>query len=460
MKSMLKLVRRFVLILIMSLVGLLVLNIVLLITFTHDDVSNAGGWTAAEELSEALTETVPGEFVLSKEGEELLARRRAWAILIEDGTGDVIWHSENLPSEIPLHYSAADISWCSLGYIRDFPTTTGAHGDDLIILGHPKDMYWKEMKNTWSYRLIANIPKIFICVLGINCFFVILIYVFATSGILRQIKPIVNGIAALPDGGEVYIHEKGLLSDLAAAINRASELLCMQERALRKKENARVSWISGVSHDIRTPLSMVMGYAGQLEEDASLSEENQKKAGIIRLQSLRMKNLVNDLNLASKLEYNMQPLKKESVNLVAVVRKMVVDFMNTDLDEKYQVKWSTPKELTACMIEGDEALLSRAVQNLLTNAQVHNPDGCCIEVTVFDDGEGVHIRIEDDGIGVAEKQMEALESMPHYLMTDGETKEPRHGLGLMIVKQIVAVHNGTVTFGHGKYGGFAVEISL
>lgn len=87
---------------------------------------------------------------------------------------------------------------------------------------------------------------------------------------------------------------------------------------MQKKETARANWISGVSHDIRTPLSMVMGYAGQIEENEALPEADRKKARIIRQQSIKMKNLINDLNLASKLEYNMQPINPVPVNLVAV----------------------------------------------------------------------------------------------------------------------------------------------
>ena len=72
---------------------------------------------------------------------------------------------------------------------------------------------------------------------------------------------------------EVYIPEKGLMSQLAASINRVSEKLKTQNYALRKKETARANWIAGVSHDIRTPLSMVMGHASTLEEDTGLPEE-------------------------------------------------------------------------------------------------------------------------------------------------------------------------------------------
>lgn len=458
MKNTLKLIRRFVLILILSLVGLVALNIVLLITFTYNSVNNSGGWAAAEKLAGFLTESEPGGFMLLEEGQQLLEQRQAWAILIDDGTGDVIWSSDNLPEDIPLHYSIADISWDTRGYVVGYPTTTAARGDDLIIMGHPKNMYWKHMWNTWDYQLIANTPKMLVITLLVNLFFVILIYIIATSGMLRQVKPIVRGIETLPDGENVYIKETGLLSELTAAINRVSKKLRVQERALQRKESVRANWIAGVSHDIRTPLSMVMGYAGQLEDDPSLSEDNRNKAKIIRLQSVRMKNLVNDLNLSSKLEYNMQPMELKQVNLVSVARQVAADFMNMDLDEKYSISWDTDEAMTSCMLMGDKNLLLRAVNNLMNNAQVHNPDGCHISIRVFKNDAGAHIVVEDDGVGVTDEQLEKLENTPHYIMSDDSTREPCHGLGLLIVRQIAAVHKGDVTFRGRKGGGFAVDI--
>lgn len=458
MKSTFKLIRRFVFILMLSLLGLAVLNLVLLIAFTYNNVNNSGGWTAAEDLAALLEEAGEGAFILPKEGQQLLEQRQAWAILVEDGSGDVIWFSDNLPEDIPLHYSIADISWDTRGYIMGYPTTTAAKEDDLVIMGHPKNRYWKHLWNTWDYQLIASTPRMLAITLLVNLFFVILIYSIATSGVLRQVKPIINGIEALPDGEDIYIRERGLLSDLAGAINRVSEKLRAQERALQKKESARADWISGVSHDIRTPLSMVMGYAGQMEEDSALSEENRNKAGIIRLQSVRIKNLVNDLNLSSKLEYNMQPLKQAPVNLVSIVRQAAVDFMNMDLEEKYPVSWDTDEDMQVCMMEGDRELLLRAVHNIMTNAQVHNPEGCHISVCVSEDNTGAYILIKDDGVGVTEEQLERLKNTPHYIMSDGSTKEPRHSLGLLIVRQIAAAHNGTVSFGSGKNGGFEADI--
>lgn len=464
MRSIFKLVRRFVATLMLSLLILLVLNIILFLGMASVGLDSVGGWTAAETVSSELAEDGQGGYTLKEAGRAELEKRGAWAILIDDAAGDVVWHSENLPPEIPLHYSISEIGSGVRGYIRDYPTTSASRGEDLVILGFPKTTYWKLLNNTYDYQLIAGLPRTAILVVAVNLLCVILIYLTATSGVLRSIHPIVSGIESLPegtaDGERVYVREKGLLQDLARAINRSSERLARQGRELRRKETARANWISGVSHDIRTPLSVVMGYAGQLAEDEALPEEARQKARMICRQSVRMKNLVNDLNLASKLEYNMQPLKPEPVSLTAVARRAAADLINGDAAGTYEVicQWETEGE--PCLVMGDKGLLERAAANLLANAQVHNPHGCRIWVRVRAEGEKAVLEVEDDGTGIAPQELIRLRETPHYMMNDGNVKEPRHGLGLLIVRQIAAAHQGEAFFDHGSCGGFLARLSF
>lgn len=459
-KSILKLVSRFVMIIVCSLLVLFVLNICLFIGVSFQGMASGGGWQATEELTAELQENGDGTYFVSERGKQILAERDAWAVLVQDGTGDVVWYSENLPAEIPLHYTAAQISADTLGYIEDYPTTTAARENDLLIMGHPKETYWKSMWNTYDLSLIKNLPRNAVMIFLVNLLVVFLIYAFSTSGIVRYIRPLIRGIEALPEE-RVYVREKGLFTDLAHSVNEASEKLKIQEQELKKKERARANWISGVSHDIRTPLSMVMGYAAQMEDDAELPDEARKRAQMIRLQSVKMKNLVNDLNLASKLEYQMQPLHMERISLAAVVRQTVAEFANLDFEEKYPICFEAKEGSGRGMIRGDKDLLCRAIGNILTNSQVHNPDGCGIMVET-DAGDGAFvIRLEDDGIGIGEEELRKLQSTPHYMMSDGGVEEPRHGLGLLIVRQIVAAHGGTVLLDHGRQkekGGFAVEM--
>ena len=174
----------------------------------------------------------------------------------------MIWHSANLPGEIPLHYSAAEIAASSRGYIEDFPTTTAPKGDDLLVLGFPKDTYWKLMWNTFDYSMIVNLPKTLLLVLSVNLAAVVLIYFLATSGFLRSMRPIIRGIESLPEESGTYVKSRGLLSELAESINRASEKLRMQERELRRRENARADWISAclTISARRCPWSWVRGF--------------------------------------------------------------------------------------------------------------------------------------------------------------------------------------------------------
>lgn len=243
-------------------------------------------------------------------------------------------------------------------------------------------------------------------------------------------------------------------------INHTSDILQEQREQLRKKETARANWIAGVSHDIRTPLSMVMGYAGQLESSDNLTEAEQKKAAVIVKQSKRMKNLINDLNLASKLEYNMQPLMKKQENAVAVVRQVVVDFMNMDIDDKFPIEWKMNDELITCSINADKDLLKRAISNLIQNSINHNENGCTIFVSLATNNGNCIICVEDNGIGASDEQIEKLNNAPHYMVCDTNTTEQRHGLGLLIVKQIMDAHNGTVLIDHSVYGGFKVVLTI
>lgn len=459
MSSIFKLIRRFVIVLTMATLILVVLNLVLLFVFARNQIGNGSPWKTAEAVSAALTQE--GEvYALSDEGRQLLEQAGAWAILVDDGSGQVVWSSDGLPAEVPLQYSVADLAWAIRGYIADYPTTAAEHGDNLLLLGHPKTALWKLMWNSFDYQLIANAPKMILIFLLANIAALLVIYLVVVSGILRPIRPLIRGIQALPEGQEVYVKERGLFSSLAKSVNRASEKLRTQEYELKKKDAARANWIAGISHDIRTPLSMVMGYAGQLEEDSSIPAEGRKKAGIIRLQSLRMKNLVNDLNFASKLEYNVQPLHRRQVNAVALAREIAVDFLNMDAEGLYPIDWATDENLAACMVDGDPDLLKRALSNLILNAQVHNPDGCTVTLAVKQAGGMCRITVADNGVGVTDPQLESLRNTPHYMFNDSGTGEQRHGLGLLIVRQIAQAHGGNVAFSHAPQGGFMVTISL
>ena len=115
MKSVLKLMKRFFLILLCSGLILLVLNLGLLIYLTYGSVSNAGGWASTSELTGELLENESGGYILTEKGQGILEQYQAWGLLIQDGTGEVLWHSENLQKK----------SHCIIQFQKSLPLLLG-----------------------------------------------------------------------------------------------------------------------------------------------------------------------------------------------------------------------------------------------------------------------------------------------------------------------------------------------
>ena len=459
MKSIPKLIRRFVGILTLSIILFVILNVAFFAIVFVRNTSTFSPWDMADNAAAALQLTDDG-YSISDDVMVELKEENAWAILINNDTRQVVWQTDNLPNNVPMQYTLSDIAELTRGYVDGYPTFTGKAENGLMVLGYPKDRFWKHTRASWDYNFIANLPKNTIIILVINTVLIFLIYVAANSKLLRSIRPITNGIQDLSSGSPVCIKENGVLFELAEKINKTSEILQKQAEQLRKKETARANWIAGVSHDVRTPLSMIMGYAGQLENSKNLSEVERKKAAVIVKQSNRMKDLINDLNLASKLEYDMQPLTMKQENAISIIRQIIVDFMNMNIDDKFPIEWKTADILSACYINADKDLLKRAISNLIQNSINHNENGCVIYVSVDDGNNACKICIEDSGIGASDEQIDRLNNTPHYMICDTNTTEQRHGLGLLIVKQIIKGHNGEIIIDHSEYGGFKVVLTI
>ena len=197
MKDITKLIRRFVGILLLSTILVIVLNIIILAVISTSQTANGRPWTTAKKTAEALQETETG-YILSGDISDQLNRENAWAIYIDNDTLEVKWHTENLPDTVPLQYTISDIASLTRGYIDGYPNYTGESENGLVFVGYPKDRYWKHMYPSWYYNFIKNAPYTVLIVIGVNIFLIFLIYIIANSKLLKSVKPITNGIKALP----------------------------------------------------------------------------------------------------------------------------------------------------------------------------------------------------------------------------------------------------------------------
>lgn len=450
MKGMMKILSRYVLSAAGIAIILLVVNFGSLVVLIIQSGQDARKDFSISQLSESLT-SENGAYVLPEMSRNAIETQHQWAMLIDNG-GNVIW-SMALPDDVPKSYTLSDVAGFTRWYLNDYPVTVWRRTDGLFALGCEKGSMWKynmQEPQTVMDNILAWIPAVLI----LNGFIAVLLALLCGLRLLRSLKPLAKGIEDMAENRPVELSTKGLLGTLASGINRTSEKLMTQEAALEKRDNARTTWIAGVSHDIRTPLSVVMGYASKLEEDPELPPAKREQAYVIRSQSERIKALVSDLNLASKLEYDMQPLHKTAISLAALLRNVVAAFLNGGLPVVYSINLKINENSQNTIVEGDKELLKRAVSNLIGNSVKHNPDGCAIKVSLSRDGTVCNLSVSDNGTGFRRDTLENLKT------PQGPLELQNHGLGLTIVRQIIKVHGWTTEFHNLPQGGCEAVLSL
>lgn len=399
-----------------------------------------------EMAAESITQTG-----ISEEAKQKLRQNHIWAMYLNQD-GLPFW-SLDLPDGVPESYTIQDVALFSKGYIADYPVFVRNTDDGLLVLGYPKDSYTKLTSNYYSIQFIKKLQFFVTRMLAIDLLLLFLAYYFSKRAIIKNTGPIVAAIETLSDGNPVSLHVSGELSKVADSVNKASQILSRQNEA-------RANWISGVSHDIRTPLSMIMGYAERIAGDQSASSSIKEQAEIVRKQSVKIKELVQDLNLVSQLEYEMQPLHKEPVRLSKLIRSYVANLLNVGVYEAYPLNIEITPEAETEVLECDARLISRAINNLVQNSIKHNPQGCEIKLILEKADNFLLLTVEDNGVGLSPEKLQELEEKPHYMESTDERLDLRHGLGLLIVRQVAKAHNGTMTIKSPKGGGFKTVLSF
>lgn len=403
------------------------------ITF-QNVITNDYGDTSPQNMLEEIASgsTVKG---ISDDARRKLESAHIWAMFLnQDGTR--VW-TVHTPEEIPGDYTIQDVALFSKGYLNDYPVFVWNTEDGLLVLGYPKGSYTKLTSNYFSIRSIQTLPIFIIGMLAADFLFLFLTYFFSKRKIIRSTEPIIDSIEKLSDGKPVSLSVDGDLSEVAGSINKASLLLSRQNEA-------RANWISGVSHDIRTPLSMILGYAERIAGNKTINGSVKEQAEIMKQQSIKIKDLVQDLNLVSQLEYEMQPLHKEPVRLSKLLRSYAVELLNCKLSDSYSVEVKIRPSAENTMLECDSRLILRAINNLVQNSIKHNPQGCKIMLALDSSETAMILVVEDNGIGLSPEKLQELEEKPHYMESTDERLDLRHGLGLILVRQIVEVHAGTM----------------
>jgi len=255
--------------------------------------------------------------------------------------------------------------------------------------------------------------------------------------------------------------------EMIASIETLSQSLKESEEKKRQLDKAREEWVAGVSHDMKTPLSSVKGYADLLSSGQYDFSEKQtiEYARIISEKAAYMEDLIEDLNLTFRLSNHALPIEFKPQNIVELVRRSVIDLMNSDLCDDININFKNYEEETI-LYPVDQNWFKRAIDNLLSNAAVHNVTGTTVSVQVKQlsndscNFSSVEIVIEDNGKGM-DAQMQKHLFDRYYRGTSTKCNVVKSsGLGTAIAKQLIEAHDGTISVQSELYKGTRFRIQL
>ena len=210
-----------------------------------------------------------------------------------------------------------------------------------------------------------------------------------------------------------------------------------------KLEQMRRDFVANVSHELRTPLTVVNGFLETLSEDGGVDypADLARSLLLMQQQTHRMLSIVEDLLLLSRLENDQSAPSQDVVRIpamLAVLREAVEPLLEQK-DQQLQIE--AEPEL---FIHGAEKELYSAFSNLVTNAIRYTPPGGLIQVRWFQDGNGCHFEVQDNGIGIAPQHIPRLTER-FYRADAGRSREVGGtGLGLAIVKHVLSRHGAVL----------------
>ena len=300
--------------------------------------------------------------------------------------------------------------------------------------------YAEKMENGQVLRVakeVGSMWQFFMKILPVLFFeFVIAIVVcFVVSKMLakRLVEPIENLAQNLDEDTEIETY---------AEIKPFLDKIHSQHKALKKSANLRQDFTANVSHELKTPLASISGYAELIETGMAKEDDIQRFAGEIHKSSIRLLSLINDIIELSELDVMDGEMSTTDINLTEEALNCVNMLqMNAS---KHGVTITFDKKSDDCVIKANKDMIQEVIFNLCDNAIRYNKKDGKVEVSVTQKGNNISLKVKDNGIGIPKKEQKRVFERFYRVDKTRSKKTGGTGLGLAIVKHIAEQHKAEI----------------
>lgn len=436
---------------ILAFLTIILIDFVLLVATTNFIRSQQSPIDIIQGVSSNITPS-NGTYKVNQTAKKLIKKHNLWVMILDQKSGNEKFNIKK-PKNIKTQFDYADVIKFSRYYLDDYPIFTQIKKEqkDIYIIAFPKESIIRYGNNFFDLKRIQIFPILILVIIFVNCLFCLFLYLYSVTFLNRNIQPIINAIGKLPVGLNKQVNSVQELNRLTLAVNSAN-------KKLRKNEEFKENWISGIAHDIKTPLSVIVANASLAIEKTD-NDDLLKNLKPTLIESHYIQNLLNDLNIFARLTNGNLKLNQEITDIIPFFKEIIIQIINQEIWNDFNFEFIPDNKLLGKKMYIEKSLMSRVIHNLIYNSVLHNPSGCNIQIVLnYISRNKFSVIIRDNGIGTSTDILKNINKIEEFNFDISGVR--RSGMGLKISNQIVDLHGGSmiITSEQGEY--FQTEIIL
>lgn len=302
------------------------------------------------------------------------------------------------------------------------------------------------------YKIMEYKTPIVLIVYSLIVFVVSFFVIKRDNKYMDKVFDSINSIMENPNN---EIKLKGNLELLEMELNKVRLSVLDSANKARDEENKRNDLIMYMAHDLKTPLTSVIGYLTLLNDEKKISKEMQRRYINVALEkALRVEDLTNQFFEITRYNLTELQINKKNIDLSLLLNQLVDECYPMLQDKNLELEVLANEKI---FYEGDGDLLARAFGNLIKNAINYSNDKTKIEININDNKDNIELIFKNEGDKIPDYKLDRLFEKFYRAGSSRDSKTGGAGIGLSITKDIINLHNGDITVkNEGRYILFTI----
>jgi two-component system sensor histidine kinase BaeS len=280
----------------------------------------------------------------------------------------------------------------------------------------------------------------------------LLLGIFLSRTLTRPIRELTEATHAVAGGNlgqQVSVRSNDEMGELAASFNKMSA-------DLARSTDARKQMTADVAHELRTPLSLILGHADAVHD--GVLPPSRENFEIIREEAIRLEHLVDDLRILSLADAGELSIHLQEVSTHKLLNDIQATYLHIARQRDVKIQLDVASDMP--MLNIDPGRMTQVLTNILDNALRHTPEGGQIKLAARNISDGVELSIQDSGPGIAGEDVNRIFQRFYRTDLSRHRDDGGSGLGLAIARSIVLAHNGQIWAESAPGQGLTVRIKL